>query len=241
MVDEHVLPAPVALELAVQLGYGHVAFVDDQQIVVGEIVEQGERRVARAAAVDVHRVVLDAVAVPHLLDHLEVVLGAHAQPLCLEQLPFGLELGEPLLQLGLDAQHCLAHAFVAGHVVGGREDHHVGELAQLLARERVDHGDAVDRVAEHLDAQHRFVVRRMHLDGVAAHTELATAKRHVVAVELQVDQAAQDAALVVVDTRMKLEQLPLVFVGVAHAVDTAHRRHHDGVAPGEQCRRGRVP
>ena len=66
VVDEHVLAAAVALELAVQLRHGDVALVDHQQEVVGEVVEQRERRLAEVAAVDVHRVVLDAVAVADL-------------------------------------------------------------------------------------------------------------------------------------------------------------------------------
>ena len=86
VLDELVLAAAVALVLAVQLGHGLVALVDDEQEVVGEVVEQRERRLAEVAAVDVHRVVLDAVAVADLGHHLEVVLGAHAQALGLEQL-----------------------------------------------------------------------------------------------------------------------------------------------------------
>ena len=74
-----------------------------EQEVVGEVVEQRERRLAGLAAVDGARVVLDAVAVPDLGHHLEVVLGAHPQPLGLEQLALLLEPGQPLLQLGLDA------------------------------------------------------------------------------------------------------------------------------------------
>ena len=133
VLDEHVLAAAVAHVLAVQLRDGDVALVDDEQEVLREVVEQGERRLAVDAAVDVHRVVLDAVAVPDLLDHLEVVLRAHAQPLRLEQLALLLEPGEPLLQLGLDADHGLAHALVAGHVVRGREDDELGR-ARAAAR-----------------------------------------------------------------------------------------------------------
>ena len=62
----------------------------------------------------------------------------------------------------------------------------------------------------------------------------------VVAVELQVDQPAQDAALVVVDADAEVEQLALVLLGVAHAVDAADRRDDDGVATGEQRGRGAV-
>ena len=38
-----------------------------------------------------------------LAHHLEVVVGAHPQPLRLEQLALLLEPRQPLLQLGLDA------------------------------------------------------------------------------------------------------------------------------------------
>ena len=134
MLDEDVLAAEVAEVLAVQLRDGLVALVDDQQEVLGEVVEQGERRLAVAAPVDVHRVVLDAVAVADLLDHLQVVLRAHPQPLGLEQLAVGLEPRQPLLQLGLDADDRRAHPLVAGDVVGGREDLHPGHLPQVLAR-----------------------------------------------------------------------------------------------------------
>ena len=84
-------------------GTADVALVDDEEEVLREEVEQRVRRLARAPAVDRRRVVLDAVAEPDLLHHLEVVLGAHAEPLRLEQLALLLEVGQPLLQLGLDA------------------------------------------------------------------------------------------------------------------------------------------
>ena len=127
-------------------GHGDVALVDHQQVVVGEVVEQGERRLAVVAAVDVHRVVLDAVAVADLGHHLEVVLRAHAQPLRLEQLVVLLEPLEPLLQFVLDASPWpSSSARRTGDVVGGREHVRPIHHAELLAGERIDGGDAVDR------------------------------------------------------------------------------------------------
>ncbi len=234
MLDEHVLAAAVARELAVQLRHGDVALVDDEQIVVGEVVEQRERRLAVVAAVDVHRVVLDAVAVPDLAHHLEVVLRAHPQALRFEQLVVVLEPLQPLLEFDFDLGHRLGHTLGTGDVVGGREDVCALQFAQLLAGQRVDRGDAVDRVAEHLDAQHRRLVGRMHLDGVATHPEVAAAERHVVAVVLHVDETTQDVAHVVVDADVEVEQIAPVLLGIAHAVDARHRRDHDHVAPGEQ-------
>ena len=235
MIDQGVLAAAVALVLRVELRDRDVALVDDEQPVLREVVEQGVGRLAVDAPVDVHRVVLDAVAVPDLLDHLEVVLGAHAQPLRLEELAVLLEPREPLLQLGFDADHGLAHDLVAGDVVRGREDDELGELVHLLAGERIDDRDALDLVAEELDAGDGLLVRRMELDGVAADTELAAAQRRVVALVLHVDELAKDRALVALLTDLRDEELALVLLRVAHAVDAGDRRDDDDVSPGEQA------
>ena len=240
VLDELLLAAAVALVLAVELGHRLVRLVEDDEEVVGEEVEQRVGRLARAAAVDGRRVVLDAVAEADLLHHLEVVLGAHAQALGLEQLALLLEAGQPLLQLGLDAGDGRRHARLAGHVVGGREDDELVERVDPLAGERVDHVDGLDLVAEQLDAHGGLVVGGVHLDGVAPHPELAPHQVHVVALVLHVDELAQDRPLVVLLALAHDEQLVAVLLGRAEAVDARHRRHHDHVAPGEQRRGGRV-
>ena len=103
MLDQHVLAAPVAGVLSVDLGDRDVALVDDDQVVVREVVQQRVRRVAGLPPVQVDRVVLDAGARADLAHHLHVVAGPHPQPLRLEHLALALELAEPFLQLDLDA------------------------------------------------------------------------------------------------------------------------------------------
>ena len=240
VVDERVLAAAIAFVLRVQLGHRDVALVDDEKEVLREVVDQGVRGLAVVPAVDVHRVVLDAVAVTDLLDHLEVVLRAHAQALGLEELAVRLEPREPLLQLGLDADDCLAHDLIAGDVVRGREHDELGQLADLLARERVDDRDAFDLVAEELDARDRLLVRRMQLDGVAPHPEPTAPERGVVALVLHVDELSEHRALVALLAYVGNEELAAILVGVAHAVDTRHRGHDDHVSTGEERGGGRV-
>ena len=102
VLDERVLAGAVALVLAVELRHGDVALVEDDEEVVREVVEQRVRRLAGGATVEVARVVLDPGARPDLAHHLEVVRGAHAQALRLEQLAAVLEPLEPVDQLDLD-------------------------------------------------------------------------------------------------------------------------------------------
>ena len=240
MVDQDLLAAPVALVLAVQLGHGDVGLVDDDEEVVGEEVEEGVRRLARTPAVDGRRVVLDAVAVADLLHHLEVVLGAHPEALGLEELALLLELGQLLLQLGLDADRGVGQAVLAGDVVGGRVDGQVLVLGHLLAGERVDDGDGLDLVAEERDAHRRLVVGGMHLERVAPHPELAPDEVLVVPVVLHVDQLPQHGALVVLLPHLHVEQVLLVLAGRTEAVDARHRGDDDHVPAGEQRRGGCV-
>ena len=134
----------------------------------------------------------------------------------------------------------LPHALVAGDVVRGRVDHQLVEHGDLLTGERVDHLDALDLVAEQLDAHRRLLVGRVHLDGVAPHAELAAHEVHVVALVAHVDELAQHAALVDLGAHLEVEHVVAVLLGRAEAVDARHRGHHDDVAAGEQGRGGGV-
>ena len=151
-----------------------------------------------------------------------------------------LELGQPLLQLGLDAFDRLREPHLVGDVVRRGEQRHGVELFDELARERIDNRDALDLVAEELDPDRLFFVGREHLDRVAAHAELVAHESEVVPLVLQLDQAAQDVALVARLAHAQHQQLLGVLLGRTETVDGRHRRNDDHVAPGEQCARGRV-
>ena len=81
------LAAEVAAIHAADLRHGDVAFVDEDQRIVGHVFEQGRRRIARRAAGEVARIVLDAGAGAGGLQHLQVEAGALLQPLRLQQSP----------------------------------------------------------------------------------------------------------------------------------------------------------
>jgi hypothetical protein len=61
-----------------------------------QVIEQGRRRIARLAAGQMTRVVLDALAITQLQHHLDIELGALLDPLRLEQLAGAFQLGQAL-------------------------------------------------------------------------------------------------------------------------------------------------
>ena len=197
MLDEHFLAGAVALELAVELGHADVALIEDEQPVVREVVEQGEGRVTRTAAVEVSAVVLDPIARADLGEHLEVVLGAHAQALGLQHLAGAFELAQALAELLLDLDDRPPQASVSRHVVGGGEDGELIELPEDLAGQHVEPGQPLDLVTEQLDPDGVLLVGSVHLDGVATHAEASPHEVLVIALVLHVDEASQHGALVV--------------------------------------------
>ena len=180
-------------------------------------------------------VVLDAGARADLTHHLDVVGGAHPQPLRLEQLALPLELGQPLGELELDAGDGPLHPLGTGDVVRGREDVGALVLGDHLAGERVQREEALDLVAEHLDPDRELLVDREDLDRVATDPEGAAGEGQVVAGVLDLDEPAQQ--LVALDGVADLERDHAVDVLLrrAEAVDARDRGDDDDVAPGEQA------
>ena len=80
-------------------GIGGVALVHDEHEILRKEVQQRVGSRVRRPAAQMARVVLDTRAKTHFLEHLQVVLRAHLEPLGLEQFSLGLELGDPQVQL----------------------------------------------------------------------------------------------------------------------------------------------
>ncbi len=165
--------------------------VDDHQEVFREVVDQGRRRRAGPAVVDVPRIVLDPRAEPDLTHHLDVVVGPHPQALGLQQLALALQLGQPILEFLLDGRDGVGHSFRSGHVVRRRENPQRIHLAHNVPGERMHVVQRLDLVAEVLDPKRELLVGRDDLDGVAAHPKRSAGERHVVAGVLHVDQQPQ--------------------------------------------------
>ena len=112
-----------------------MALVDEDERVVGEVLEQRRRRLARLAAGQVARIVLDAGAGAGRLDHLEVELRALLEPLRLEQ-PARRRRARSSrhLQLLADALDRLLQRRLRRHVVRVGVDLDALQVAGLLRR-----------------------------------------------------------------------------------------------------------
>ena len=239
IVDQHFLARPVAVVHAAHLRQRHVALVHDQQPVGREVVEQRPRRAARRAAGQGAAVVLDAVAVAHLAQHLDVIVGALADALGFQQLALRLKEGHLLIQLFLDLLDGNIHPVGRRHEVLGRVDVHLVVVGQHLAGQRVNFGDAFDLVAPEADAVGGFFLRRLDLQHIAAHAEAAALQNVVVAVVVDLHQVAQDVVAPHHLAHGQPQHYAAVVLGAAEAVNAGDRGHDHNVAAAEQCARRR--
>jgi len=219
MLDQNVLTAPVAGVLAMKLRDGHVRLIEHHQIVVGEVIEQRKGTLSRRTPVEVHRIVLNAVAIPDLSHHLEVVLRAHPKTLRLEQLALFLERRKLELQLLFDTNNGLAKTLLACDIVRRRENTDVLERCDSFPGQRIDTGNRLDLIAKHLDSHDGFVVRRMNLDGVATNAEFGTHQVHVVALVLHIDKLAKNLSLIDLLANVEGQQQGLVLLGRTQTIN----------------------
>ena len=234
VVDERSFAGHVPFEHRADLRDGHVGLVNDEEEVLGEVVEKRVRGCSGTSPVNVARVVFDPRTRSNLLEHLQIEGGAHAQALFLDQLVLGAQPRQAFLELILNGGDGLLHAFLARHVVGCGEEVGVLNLGDDVTGERVEHGEGVDLVAEHFDANGEFLVDGNNLDRVTAHAEGAAREGHVVAHVLHGDEPAEQGVAVHGHATAQLDHSRHVLFGCSQTVDARDRGDDDRVSPGEQ-------
>ena len=177
-------------------------------------------------------VVFNAFAVPDFAEHFQVKTGALLQPLCLNQFAHAHQLLQALRQLQLNGfdrrQNLLARRHVMAAGVHGKTRNFLADAA----RERVKQLQAFNFVVKQLNAQRHFaVLGRKHINGVAAHPEIAPGKIQVVALVLHAHQLGNHIALAHAVAAAQRHDHLVVALGVANAVNRRHRGHNDHIAP----------
>ena len=211
-----------------------MGLVDEEDEVVGEVVDQRVGRASRGTAIEDARVVLDAGAEAELTHHLHVVAGALLEPVRLELLAVLLEVRDLVAHLALDLVDRALHRLLLDDVVARRPDRDVVDHVEDLPRQRVEVLDRLDLVAEELDPIGGLRVCREDLEDLAARPEGSAGQVLVVTAVLHPDQLAKD--VLPVDPVADLEELHLLAVEVRRAdpVDAGDRGDDDHVVAGEE-------
>ena len=240
VLDQHLLAALVAVVHGLQLGAGDMALIHHQQPVVGEVIDQAFRRRAGGATGQVAGVILNAVAVAHLLQHLQVVGGALFQPLGLQQPPLQIEQIQPFAELGADLLDRPLQPLLRGHeVLGGIDVDGVHALQNLTAG-GIHIANCLHLIAKQFDPHQPIFIGGPDLEHIAPHPEAAAGNLDVIAGILVVHQLPQRSTQVERFAHLELHGGLEVFGGNTEAIDAADRGHHDHILALEQRAGGGV-
>ena len=213
-----------------------MALVDDGQEVFGQVVEQAVGTRSRLTAVEVARIVLDARAVAHLANHLQVVGHTLIQALCLNGAVFAVEHVDLCAQVHVNLSQGARHALFAGDEdIGGVDVETLHALARQH-RQWVEKLHAFYLIAPEDDAQHGVGVGNHHVYGVAFHPEGAHRQLILVAAVQGVDEATQELVAAYAVAHFKAHDISLDVLGVAHAIKARHTRHHYHVSSSREQR-----
>ena len=207
-----------------------MALVHEEQKILREIIQQGGRHTARRAAGQHRRIVFDALADTHLVQHLDIVVGALGNALRFDELALGGELLDLCVALGADLFQCSGLFFGADDIVTGREDGNVLDHVLLGAGQGVELGNAVDLVSEKLHPDGKLAhIGQIDIHRVAVHPELIAHKIHVVALVLQGDQLFAQLVPLHLHPGPQADDHAAVIDGVAQGVDAGDGGNDDDI------------
>ena len=200
-----------------------MALVHEEQKILREIIQQGGGHTARRAAGQHRRIVFDALADTHLVQHLDIVVGALGNALRLDQLALGGELFDLCVALGTDLFQRSGLFFRADDIVAGREDGNVLDHVLLGAGQGVELGNAVDLIPEELHPDGKLAhISQINVHRVAMHPKLIAHKIHVVSLVLQGDQLFAQLVPLHLHPGAQTDDHAAVVDGVAQRVDTGY-------------------
>ena len=218
-----------------------MGLVHHQQKIFGEIINQGKRRLPGGAPVHMAGIVFNAAAVAHLSHHFQIILGPLGQPLGFQKFALGIKHLQPVFQLGLDAFHGPFQILPAGHIVGGRENGHMGPVADNFSGEHIHFHELVHLIVKHLDADGLFIITgRDDLDHIAPHPEGAPFKINLVAIVLDLHQLFQDGVALHLLPYPERQHHVVIFLRRAQTVNAADAGHDDHVPAFKESAGGAV-
>src|SRR5258708_6199184 len=208
-----------------------MAFIDEEERTVRQVVEQRGRRLARESSGEMPRIVLDSMAIANLADHLKVEVSALPEPLRFDKLAPLLEFRVPVSELGLDAVEGLIPLVGAHHVMGFGVNRQSLVGALYLPEQRIHLRQTLDLVPPQFNSISVVVVGGKDLDHVAAHAERPAPEVTVIAFVEDLHQALNDLLAAHFLPFFEHHKHAVISFWRSKAIDATHTGHNDAVAP----------
>ena len=217
-----------------------MALVNEAQEIGWEIINKRIGRLTWLTPVKMARIVFNARAKTHGLNHLKIIGSSHFQTLRFKKLSLFIELSKAILQFILNGLNRTLQSGTCSNVVRGRPNGQRFEGIQHFTGYVVDLRDFLDLVAPEFHANRIVRIGRKHIKRIAAHAERTALQLIIVAVILDVDKTADKVVAVLLHFLVKEHRHARIFHRRANAVNARNRGNHDNIAAGKQLGRCRV-
>ena len=230
ILDEGFLAAAVAAVHASGLRQRHMALINEDDEILGEIIQQGVGHAAGGAPAQHAGVILDALAEADLLQHLDIVVGALGNALRLDEFIVGPEIFHPFITFPPDLLDPGHEPLPGDDVVGGRVDGHMAHHIFHFAGHGIDLADAVHLITEKLHPDGSLAgIGREDFHHIPAHTEFITDEIDIVALVLDLHQLADQLVPVFCHALPQRDDHVAVIDGVAQGVDAGDGGNDDDI------------
>ncbi len=223
------LARPVAEIHSAHLRDRGMAFIHEQHPLAWDIVQQCRGRFPWTPSCQMARIVFDPAAISQFFHHLEIEHGPLVQPARFQEFILLFQAGSAFLQLRFDAANGVQQLFPGLDVMGFRIDGHSVVLFQNASGDRIDLGDGIDFVAEHLNAHRIILIGRKYLYDVAPCPEESPLKAIVLPGKLHFNQAPQDLIALDVLPFFQKEKHPVIGFRRTQTVDARNAGDDDAI------------
>ena len=180
ILHQVLFPSPVAAIHGPDLWNAHVAFVNEEQVILWEKVQETIRPLPRFPPVEVTGIILYARAVAQLLDHLDIIFHSLLDALRLDIVAQLLEIGHLFHQVVLYHANSLVGLFLRGDKkVGGVYVVFLHGL-QAMVRLPVKRLDGVYLVIPPCHADNLVAVGKKHVYSISLDPEIAPLRVNIV-------------------------------------------------------------
>src|SRR6266568_3080498 len=236
VVHQRLFAGAVTVKHAAHLGNGLVRFVNEKQIVLGDVVEKSRRSFAGQTATEMPGIIFDAVTVANGAHHFNIKKRALHDALGFDKFSLLLEFLFPPLELFLNADDSAVALVLRHDVMGFRVDGNAGQVFVArtnFAGERIDLPKSVNLISPHFDAIALIFVGGVNLDHVAANAESA-ATQVFAALVLNVHETAEERLSRSLVALFQHDQHSVIGFGRAETVDAGNGGDDDDVAALEE-------
>ena len=150
--DQGLLAGAIAIIHGMELGQRLVRLVDNEEEVVGEVVDEAWRRGSWVAAAEVAGVVFDPLAITYFADHFEIVAGPLFDALRFDEPIFAFEEGDSVSEFLPDRVDGLIADVFRGDIVRAGINRDLFKALADFACEGIDLAQSLDLVSEKLDS-----------------------------------------------------------------------------------------